>query len=142
MLPKVVIDTNVLVSALRSRRGWSYRLLTLIDSGKFVPCLSVPLVFEYEAVAKRLCRKGGLTVATVDTIIDYLCRVSSHHRIHYLWRPLLRDPNDDMVLELAVAAQADCIVTYNQADFRPAQSFTIEVLTPVEFESLHQTTTK
>jgi putative PIN family toxin of toxin-antitoxin system len=131
--PKIVIDTNILVSALRSRRGWSHRILTLVDSGRFVPCLSVPLVLEYEAAAKRLCRKGGLTVATVDTIIDYLCRVSSHHRIHYLWRPLLRDPGDDMVLELAVAAQADYIVTYNRADFSGAERFAVEVLTPAEF---------
>ena len=133
MTPRAIIDTNVLVSALRSSRGWSYHILALADSGKFVPCLSVPLVLEYEAAAKRLCRKGGLTAATVDTIIDYLCRVSTHHRIHYLWRPLLRDPSDDMVLELAVAAQADFIVTHNRADFRGAEGFAVEVLAPVEF---------
>jgi len=132
MGPRIVIDTNVLVSALRSRRGRSYRILSIIDSGRFQPCVSVPLVLEYEAAAKRLCRKGGLTTQTVDTIIDYLCRVSTHYRIHYLWRPMLRDPNDDMVLEVAVAAQADCIVTYNRDDFVAAAGFGIRIVSPTQ----------
>lgn len=132
MGPRVVIDTNVLVSALRSRRGRSYRLLSIVDSGKFQPCLSVSLVLEYEAAAKRLCRKGGLTTDAVDTIIDYLCRVSTHCRIHYLWRPMLRDPNDDMVLEVAVAAQAHFIVTCNRDDFAAAAGFGIRIVSPTE----------
>ena len=132
MVPRVVIDTNVLVSALRSRRGLSYRILSIVDRGKFQPCVSVPLVLEYEASAKRLCRKGGLTSRTVDTIIDYLCRASTHYRIHYLWRPTLRDPNDDMVLEVAVAAQADYIVTYNKDDFAAAASFGVRVISPAQ----------
>ena len=132
MAPRVVIDTNILVSAFRSRRGLSYRILSLVDSGKFHPCVSVPLVLEYEAATKRLCRKGGLTAQTVDTIIDYLCRVSTYYRIHYLWRPLLRDPNDDMVLEVAVAAQADYIVTYNRDDFAAAASFGVRVVSPAQ----------
>ena len=132
MVPRIVIDTNVFVSALRSRRGLPFRILSLVDSGKFHPCLSVPLVVEYEAAAKRLCRKGGLSARSVDTIIDYLCRVSAHYRIHYLWRPLLRDPNDEMVLELAVAAQADFIVTYNREDFGAAGRFGVQVVSPAE----------
>jgi putative PIN family toxin of toxin-antitoxin system len=132
MGPRVVIDTNVLVSALRSRRGRSYRILSIVDSGRSQPCVSVPLVLEYEAATKRLCRRGGLTTETVDTIIDYLCRVSTHCRIHYLWRPMLRDPNDDMVLEVAVAAQADCIVTHNRDDFAAAAGFGIRIVSPTQ----------
>ena len=105
-------------------------MLSLIDSRRFHPCVSVPLVLEYEAATKRLCRKGGLSRATVDTILDYICRVSSHHKIHYLWRPFLRDPKDDMVLELAVAAQAEWIVTYNRDDFAGTKELGIGILDP------------
>src|SRR4030042_3811512 len=108
MAPRVVVDTNVLVSALRSQRGASFRLLSRVDSGSFQICVSVPLILEYEAAAKRLCRPGGLSRRTVDTIVDYPCRVGTNQRAYYLWRPVLRDLNDDMVLEVAVAAGGEC----------------------------------
>jgi putative PIN family toxin of toxin-antitoxin system len=127
---RVVIDTNVLLSALRSSRGASFRVLSLIDSGRFRTSLSVPLVIEHEAAAKRLISRGGLSSADVDAIIDYLCKVGEHHKIYFLWRPTLKDPKDDMVLELAVASHADAIVTFNRTDFKGARSFGIRVITP------------
>ena len=130
MAPKVVMDTNVLVAALRSRNGASFKMLSLIDSGKFTLCLSVPLVLEYEAAAKKQAKATGLTAAEVDTIIDYICLVGERYKIYYLWRPLLRDPKDDMVLELAVTSDAESIVTYNRADFKGAEQFEIQVRTP------------
>jgi putative PIN family toxin of toxin-antitoxin system len=131
--PNIVIDTNVVVSALRSRRGASHRLLLLVDSGKFQTNLSVPLFLEYEEVCKRLLGEIALTEADLDAILDYLCRTAKHHRVFYLWRPLLRDSGDDMVLELAVAASCDVIVTHNTGDFRGAERFGIRVRTPREF---------
>jgi len=130
MVPKVVMDTNVLVAALRSRNGASFKMLSLIDTGKFTLCLSVPLVLEYEAAAKKQGKVTGLTAAEVDAIIDYVCRVGEHYKIYYLWRPLLRDPKDDMVLELAVTSNAESIITYNGADFKGAEQFDVRVRTP------------
>jgi putative PIN family toxin of toxin-antitoxin system len=131
--PQIVIDTNVLVAALRSRRGASYRLLSLIDSGKFEVNVSVPLVLEYEDAAKRLVGEFALMVRDIDNIIDYVCAVAQHRRVFYLWRPFLRDPKDDMVLELAVSANCDTIVTFNVDDFEGVDEFGLRVMTPRDF---------
>ncbi|MEK6755808.1 MAG: putative toxin-antitoxin system toxin component, PIN family [Bacteroidota bacterium] len=129
----MVIDTNVFVSALRSRRGASYRLFMLLGGGQFEISVSVPLILEYEAVAKRLTREFGLTHADVEDILDYISSIADRRQIHYLWRPVLKDPRDDLVLELAVEASAKFIVTYNLRDFAGAEKFGIQVLTPKEF---------
>ena len=129
---RIVIDTNVFIAALRSQRGASYRLLTLIDSGKFVVNVSVPLILEYEDAAKRLIGKIALNARDIDHILDYICAVSNQQAVFYLWRPFLTDPKDDMVLELAVSANCDFIVTYNQRDFQGAEKFGIQVATPRE----------
>lgn len=130
---QIVMDTNVLIAALRSRRGASYRLLRLIGSDRFDLHLSVPLVLEYEEVARRLITEIPLTEAEIDDIIDYLCQVAIRWEIFYLWRPRLRDPKDDLVLELAVTAGCEFIVTFNQRDFPEASQFGIQVVTPKEF---------
>jgi putative PIN family toxin of toxin-antitoxin system len=130
MVPHIVMDTNVLVAALRSREGASFKVLSLVDNRKFTLCLSVPLVLEYEAASKKQAKATGLAAADVDTIIDYLCLVGEHYKVYYLWRPFLRDPKDDMVLELAVASNAESIVTYNRADFKGANQFGVKVITP------------
>jgi predicted nucleic acid-binding protein len=93
----------------------------------------VPLVLEYEAVAKRLSRSLGLTHTDIENAIDYLCAVAQLQDVFYLWRPTLRDPGDEMVLELAVSAGCDAIVTYNAADYTEARRFGIDVLSPVAF---------
>lgn len=130
---QIVIDTNVWIAALRSKRGASYKLLSLIDSGKFEINLSVPLVLEYEDVAKRIVGAIPLTARDVDDILDYICSVAHHRKIYYLWRPFLSDPRDDMILELAVTAECDFIVTFNQSDFAGIQQFGLATLTPKEF---------
>jgi len=132
-VPSIVLDTNVFVSALRSRRGASFRLVSLLGEGRFDICVSVPLVLEYEAVAKRMARSLGLRHADIDDILDYLCRTAKCREIHYLWRPMLRDPNDDMVLELAVEAEVGLIVTFNIRDFFGCEEFDIQTVTPQEF---------
>ncbi len=88
----IVIDVNIFIAALRSQRGASYLLLSLLDSGRFVVNISVPLIFEYEAVAKRQLDALTLTAQDIDDIFDYVCHVSLHRRIFYLWRPILKDP--------------------------------------------------
>ncbi len=132
-VPQIVIDTNVLVAALRSRRGASYRLLSRIGTDAFEVNISVPLVLEYESVAKRLLGEIPLSEQEIDDILDYVCLVAHHHRIFYLWRPMLRDPGDDMVLELAVKAGCDYIVTFNEHDFQGAEQFGLSVVSPQAF---------
>ncbi len=132
--PQIVIDTNVFVSALRSQSGASYKLWMLLESGKFEFNLSVPLAIEYEEAGKRLIsRKSALQAREIDNILDYLCSVAHQRQIHYLWRPFLSDPKDDLVLELAVSAGCEIIVTYNQSDFEGAEQFGIRILTAQEF---------
>ena len=128
----MVIDTNVVISGLRSRRGASFLILSLIGREKFEVVLSVPLVLEYEQVAKRSRWKGKPSSQYITDILDYICLVGKERKIHFLWRPRERDPKDDMVLEVAVAAGCDCIITYNKKDFPDAKSFGIELLTPAE----------
>ena len=130
---RIVIDTNILVAALQSRQGASHRLLQLIDGGLFETVVSVALVLEYEAAAKRTTKGNKLTNAEIDSIIDFLCSVAVHQRIHYLWRPFLKDPKDDMVLELAVAAQCSHILTFNAKDFAGSNRFGIRIQRPAEF---------
>jgi putative PIN family toxin of toxin-antitoxin system len=130
----VVLDTNVLIAGLRSRNGASFRLLSLLgDSSDIRIHLSVPLVLEYEAVAKREAAALGLTGSDVEDVVDYLCRIGTHHDIFYLWRPVLRDPKDDMILELAVAARCQTVLTHNKRDFQGVERFGLAVETPFEF---------
>ncbi len=131
--PRIVIDTNIFVSALRSKRGASYRLLKLLGKGKFEVSISVPLVLEYEKTAKKSIGSTSLDLSDIDDILDYVCAVSKHQKIFYLWRPILRDPSDDMILELAVSANSDYIVTYNQKHFRGIENFGIRPITAKDF---------
>jgi putative PIN family toxin of toxin-antitoxin system len=133
MKPRIVIDTNVFVTALRSRRGASFKLLTLLGKDKFVISVSVPLVIEYEGAAKKISRSLGLNYSDIDDILDYLCSVSEHRRVYFLWRPFLNDPNDDMVLELAVESQSKYILTYNRKDFQGSEKFGVKIISPREF---------
>lgn len=130
---RIVIDTSVVVSALLSQRGASYRLLMLADSGRFTTHVSVPLVAEYEDVVNRILPQTKLKQQNANDILDYLCLVAEQQRIFYLWRPFLRDPKDDMVLELAVAARCELIVTFNSKDFAGTDKFGITVVTPKQF---------
>lgn len=131
--PQIVVDTNVIVAALRSRRGASHRLLRLIDRGKFEINISVPLVLEYEDAGKRIAKEVVLRDEDIEDLVDYICKVANHHKVYYLWRPFLRDPKDDMVLELAVSGGCEIIVTYNVKDFEGVEAFGLKVMTAKEF---------
>ena len=132
-LSHIVIDTNVFVSASRSRDGYAFRLVELLGKGKFVVHLSVPLLMEYEELLKRMLPDLPVSQNVVDDILDYLCSVAEWHEIYFLWRPFLRDPDDDMVLEVAVSGMCDYIVTFNQRDFVGVEQFGLTVVTPGEF---------
>jgi putative PIN family toxin of toxin-antitoxin system len=131
--PRIIVDTSVLVAGLRSRRGAAFRLLTEVGKTSFEIALSVPLVLEYEDVLLRHAEKMGLAADDIDALLDYFCRVAHLQRIFFLWRPLLPDPKDDLVLEVAVAAECEAIVTYNVRHFAGAERFGIQVLEPGPF---------
>jgi putative PIN family toxin of toxin-antitoxin system len=132
-LPQVVIDTNVIVAGLRSRRGSAFRLLALINTGQFDIHLSVPLVLEYTEVLLRELPNLYLSREEVDDLIDFYCAVGIQHEIFFLWRPFLRDPKDEMVLELAVKAGCQSIITYNIRYFAGVEQFGLNLLEPSEF---------
>jgi putative PIN family toxin of toxin-antitoxin system len=136
MLPLVVLDTNVLVAGLRSRRGASFALLQKFGQGEFEIALSVPLLLEYEEV---LLREGMVPLgrAAVEAVLDFLCKRARQQSVFYLWRPVLRDPKDDLVLELALNAGAERIITFNERDFAKAQPLGVRAQRPRDFlESL------
>jgi putative PIN family toxin of toxin-antitoxin system len=130
---RVVLDTNVLVSGLRSKRGTSHRLLRLLGRGKFTTCVSVPLVVEYEKAL--LDPDSGVPFGRrgVEQFIHYVCTVSDRRKVYFLWRPFLRDAKDDMLLELAVAGRCRYVVTFNVRDFKGVEQFGMEAITPKDF---------
>ena len=130
MFKNVVMDTNVLVSALRSRQGASFALLAALPTGAYRMHISTPLVAEYEAVLKR--GQFPLSPQAIDDVLDFICASAQAHEIFYLWRPLLKDPDDDFLLELAMASGA-CVITWNVSDFKNAASLGVVVMTPREF---------
>lgn len=127
----LVLDTNVIIAATRSKRGASFKLLSLVGKGHFDIALSVPLMAEYEDVLLR--DPNIITPEKTAKLLNYLCSVAHLQDIFYLWRPVLPDPKDDLVLELAVAAQCDYIVTHNISDFRGTPKFGIQAVTPAAY---------
>ena len=132
---RYVLDTNIVVSGLRSPTGASAQLVGNALSGLYRPLLSVPLALEYEAVCcdPQQRAASGLTQTEVLKIIDALCAAAEHVTVDFRWRPLLRDPADEMVLEAAINGRADALVTFNRRHFKHgAAQFDIDLLNPAE----------
>lgn len=132
---RYVLDTNVLVAALRSDRGASRKLLLSALDGDIVVLASVPLIIEYEAVLTRRehLSASGLSATEVNAVLDALVARSEPIRLRFLWRPQLRDPADEMVLETAVNGVADRLVTFNLRHLgQAALKFGIVALAPPE----------
>ncbi len=108
-------------------------MLSFLGGRLYRPVVTVPLVVEYE---KSLCNKRTAVPFGADDIgkfLNFICSVSDCCKVHFLWRPFLRDPNDDMVLEAAVSGQCEYIVTFNLHDFRGSEKFGIIAITPGDF---------
>jgi putative PIN family toxin of toxin-antitoxin system len=129
---RLVIDTNVLIQARRSRTGASNLLLRNVGQGAFCVLASVPLFMEYEAVLMRPehLLASGLTREAALGFLDYLAGQVEPVKLHYLWRPQLVDVADEMVLETAINGRADYIVTFNIRHFNPSTRFGIEAVPP------------
>ena len=108
-------------------------MLSMVGTAKFDFCISVPLILEFEAVTKREASSLGLDASDIDDLLDYLCSTGNQRHLFYLWRPLLKDPKDDMVLEVAVESGCRWIVTFNKRDFKGCETFGINLATPQEF---------
>ncbi len=132
----IVLDTNVIISALKSATGASFRLIRLVRAGVLRPAVTAPLMFEYDDVASRPELLPHLSTSEITAFLDWFVVASSQHKVHFLWRPLVRDPKDDMVLEAAVAASADYLVTYNISDFDGASSLGVRLITPPKLLAL------
>ena len=133
---RFVLHTSAMVASIRSDRGASRRLLETALRGQGVTLLaSVPLLIEYEAVMTRPehLNAAGLTATEVGSLLDAVSAVAERVRLAFLWRPLLPDLDDDMVLETAANGRAVGIVTFNRRGFVLAtQQFGITVLSPAE----------
>ena len=132
-VPDIVIDTNVVIAALRSKNGASYKLLSLVGTKKFEIHDSVALMLEYEDVIQRHRTEVRLSQDDVSVFIDSICSMAHHHKIYFVWRPSLPDVNDELLLELAVSARCEYIVTHNTRDFKGTEKFGIQAITPKEF---------
>lgn len=131
---RIVIDTNVIVTALLSNKGASFKLMETIEKNNdnIEVSVSVPLFFEYEyALSKK-----GFSADEIDDYLGWLFTNSIKKEIHYLWRPFLTDKKGDCVLEIALNSSSDFIITYNKNDFYNVNELGINVATPKEFLQL------
>lgn len=131
---RVILDTSVLVAASRSRDGASFKLLSMLPSRDFEIALTIALYTEWQAVLTRQEHlPPGATVESALAFLRYLASISHLQDVHFLWRPFLHDPDDDMVLECAVASGSQYIVTHNIKDFRRSPELKVQAITPGRF---------
>jgi putative PIN family toxin of toxin-antitoxin system len=133
MIRRVVLDTSVVVAALRTRNGAGNAVLRLVANRRLIPLASPPLFLEYEDVLKRAEQRiaHGLTLEMIDEFLGEFVALVEPVEVRFLWRPQVRDPIDEMVLEAAINGRADALVTYSIRDFAVAgERFAVPVLRP------------
>jgi putative PIN family toxin of toxin-antitoxin system len=131
-----IIDTNILFSGLRSRTGSSFQIIEGVADGIIVPAVTVPLILEYEDVLMRPEALPHFSSKEIRSFIDWWVSVSQIHAVHFLWRPYLGDPKDDMLLEAAMASGAKHIISFNLRHLEPSTKFGIKPLSPSEYLNL------
>lgn len=132
---RAALDTDVVVAALRSRKGASRFLIEKLADGAFVAVASINMMLEYESVLMRPehLSAARLTAEEMSKVVDGLAAVMEPVTPFFLWRPQLRDPNDEMVLDAAVNGSCDAIVTFNRRHFETAAGrFGLQILSPAE----------
>lgn len=131
---RIVLDTSVLVAASRSRNGASFQIVSMLPSTQFEIALTIAVYTEWQAVLTRSEHlPPGVTADMALGFVRYLASVAHLQDVHFLWRPFLRDPDDDMVLECAVASGCEFIVTHNVRDFRRIEELNVRAITPADF---------
>jgi putative PIN family toxin of toxin-antitoxin system len=132
---RVVLDTNVLTAGLRSSAGASFAILRMVAEKRIRPLVTTALFLEYESVLTRpeQIASHGLTLSEIDSLMAEFAALSEAVEVHFLWRPMLVDPKDEMVLEAAVNGRADALVTFNTKDFVAVQDrFNLSILRPAD----------
>jgi putative PIN family toxin of toxin-antitoxin system len=132
---RLVLDTDVVVAAMRSPTGASAAIVRLARQDRVTLLVSVALALEYEAVCRRPEHRlaAGLNEDEVNVFVDAVIALAQPVTMHFLWRPQLRDPCDEMVLEAAINGEADALVTFNARDFGEApRHFGVDLLLPRE----------
>jgi len=133
MIPTLILDTSVLIAGLRSSLGASFALLDLVGSGRFTIGLTAALVLEYEATCMKSLPALNLQADDITGLLDYFCHVGKPAAIRFQARPSVADPDDELVLEAAIATGSEWIVTHNIRDMAAgAARYGIEVITPGE----------
>lgn len=131
---RIVVDTNVLVAAGRSQTGASHKLISLLPDERFIPTVSQTLYLEYLAVLLRPenLQASNRTSKDVFGFVRQFLSYSHRQRISYSWRPILRDPDDDFVVELAIASGSRFIITFNKRDFAGSEFYGVKAVWPSE----------
>ena len=130
---RAVLDTNILLSSLRSRNGASYQILLRLVRKEFELIIGNTVLAEYEEVLKRECPTFGIPIATVDRLLDALCAASTYFQTSSFWKPALPDPDDEAFAQLALEAKVGYLITHNRRHFPPDRLPALQVILPKEF---------
>jgi putative PIN family toxin of toxin-antitoxin system len=133
---RVVLDTSVLVAGLRSQLGASSRVLYAVAERRCIPLVTTAVFLEYEAVLLRSEQRlaTGMSPEDVEGFLAAFASAAEPVELNFLWRPQLRDPADELILEAAVNGRAEALVTHNVGDFQSATvRFGVRTLTPGAF---------
>jgi predicted nucleic acid-binding protein len=133
---RAVMDTNVLYSAFRSRLGASFAVFAALRHDRWRAILSNHLLHEYEELLKGRASELNLSVADIDTLLDAICARAEEWKLAPGWIPILADPDDEPLVQLAYDSGARRIITHNQRDLAPARSLGVEVLPPRAFSAM------
>ncbi|GJQ57386.1 MAG: putative toxin-antitoxin system toxin component, PIN family [Candidatus Scalindua sp. AMX11] len=130
---KIVLDSNILYAGLYSNKGASYQILKDVRNRKVNPVLTVSLYEEYSDILRRPPLSDVINEREITGFLDFFCKRATFQEVFFLWRPFLKDPKDDLVLEAAVASQSRIIITHNIRDFKGIEKFGIEAILPREY---------
>jgi putative PIN family toxin of toxin-antitoxin system len=133
---RAVMDTNVLYSALRSRLGWSFEILSALRQDRWRAVLSNHLLREYEEILKANAAELALSLDDVDVLLDAICARAEEWQLTAGWIPMLQDPDDEVLVQLAYDSGARRIITHNLSHLAPARALGIDVLLPREFAAM------
>jgi putative PIN family toxin of toxin-antitoxin system len=127
------MDTNVLIAAFRSRQGASFHVFRHLRLGNWTAVLSNHLLFEYEEVLKRQSQQLGLSLSDIDELLNAICARAEECQLSQDWKPILVDPDDEPLVQLAVESGALLIVSYNLRHLQPALQLGVQLLQPKDF---------
>ena len=134
---RIVLDTSVLVAAARSRNGASFKIVSMLPTPEIEIALTVAVYTEWQAVMTRPENlPPGATPDDALAFLRYLASIAHLQDVHFLWRPFSRDPDDDMIVECAVASGCEYILTHNVKDFRRVEELRVQAITPAELLNL------